>query len=136
MPGEPTDGLTRQRIVDVAEALLHDWVKYMNMWLGEVDWTHPPDDIDYLLRRGILETRKSRQGTQGVADIWATRRPALEELTTSPQLSERIDELDRVVEGLVRLAENGLSAGENPAHLIARPGEILRGLLTHHQPDG
>lgn len=121
---------TRAAVLEVIGDLLHDWVKYMEMRLLSIDWDHPPDDVEIMLRRGIEQTRRFRSESRGVKELWAKGREQLAKLTQHEEIQGLVAALDRDVEALCELLVWDLDrlcnqAGEVSTR-IRMPGDRLR----------
>lgn len=125
------DERTRTTVMELVRQLLHDWVKYMEMWLLSVDFEAPTDDLGRLLDRAVRQTRKKGGKAEGVGEIWGGVRPTLRGID-HPEVAGLVDRLDQLTADLedlcdqwpARLAVEG--GPQAVSDLVRAPGRLLR----------
>jgi hypothetical protein len=125
------DEKARTAVMELVRQLLHDWIKYMEMWLLSVDFAAPPDDLGRLLDRAVRQTRKKGGQAEGVAEIWGGVRPTLCGID-HPEVAglvDRVDQLTADLEDLCHQWPARLAAAGGPqavSELVRAPGRLLR----------
>lgn len=114
-----TSGAESTTPAEVLAALIHDWIKYMEMRLLSIRWDEAPEDVERIVSRALDETRTVGADNRSSQQLWDAARAQLL-AAGEPALLEVVTRVDSDLAALL-----AIRAWDRDA-LVARAAEVER----------
>jgi hypothetical protein len=124
-----TSGAESTTPAEVLAALIHDWIKYMEMRLLSIRWEEAPQDVERIVARALDETRTVGADTRGSQQLWDAARAELL-ATQDPALTEVVGRVDADLAALLAIRDwdrdTLVARAAEVERLVRAPGRRLR----------